>query len=222
MTMMNRSSKSRRPLTFMLLGVLLVLVVGGAVGVFAVLNGDDVQAKTHPGTHAYQPKNIKNLVDGPSLSAGTQPSALESQDNLSLNGANKTVNNLLKRNIKMSGGGCLVDRSYSRDANIVTASFPYMYGYENSNAPMIGLLYDWCKDQITVKISREGYDYYKVNWWRPGRNGWSQYKTSISTSIFSNVHPDTYYQFTVEGCFSHWYGDSCKSWSPRVNTSTAY
>lgn len=114
-----------------------------------------------------------------------------------------------------SGGGCWSYYTSSSDATYVTSSNPTVYGYEGSDAPSLSLAFNFCSDYIQVAYP-SGYDYYKIDWWRAGRSGWTQYTTSNSVSNFTNAHYGTTYEFTVDACTSHWYGDSCTSWSPRV------
>lgn len=117
-------------------------------------------------------------------------------------------------------GGCWSYGTWSHDATSVSNGTPQMYGIEGSDAPSLGLAYDRCDNIIQVTISPSGYDYYKVDWWRPGRSGWTQFTTGNSIVNFTNAHYGTYYEFTVDTCTSHWYGDSCNAWSARVYINT--
>ncbi len=114
-----------------------------------------------------------------------------------------------------SGGGCWSYYTSSPDATYATSGNPMVYGIEGSDGPTLSLAFDFCSDYIQVG-STAGYDYYKIDWWRPGLNGWTQYNTSNSVSNFMNAHYGTTYEFVVDACTSHWYGDSCTDWSPRV------
>ena len=114
-----------------------------------------------------------------------------------------------------SGGGCWSYYTSSPDATYATSGTPMVYGIEGSDAPSLSLAFDYCSDYIQV-VYPSGYDYYKIDWWRPGRSGWTQYTTTNSSSNFQNAHFGVQYEFTVDACTSHWYGDSCTSWSPRV------
>src|SRR5450755_2540831 len=79
---------------------------------------------------------------------------------------------------------------------------------------------------LMVKWQDRGYDYYKVDWTRPGENGWQEFRVSGQSydgymyKNFTNAHFGTYYNFAVKGCISHWYGDSCDDWSPTVGIHT--
>ena len=114
-----------------------------------------------------------------------------------------------------SGGGCWSYYTSSSDATYETSSNPIVYGIEGSDGPSLSLAFNFCSDYIQL-VYPSGHDYYKIDWWRAGRNGWTQYTTSNSVSNFTNAHYGTQYEFVVDACTSHWYGDSCTSWSPRV------
>ncbi len=114
-----------------------------------------------------------------------------------------------------SGGGCWSYTTSSPDATYESSGNPAVYGIEGSDGPTLSLAFNSCSDYIQIGYT-SGYDYYKIDWWRPGRNGWTQYTTSNSVSNFTNAHYGTTYEFVVDACTSHWYGDSCTSWSPRV------
>ena len=114
-----------------------------------------------------------------------------------------------------SGGGCWSYHTSSSDATTATSTNPIVYGIEGSDGPSLSLAFNFCDDYIQLAYS-SGYDYYKIDWWRPGLNGWTQYTTTSSSSNFKNAHFGTQYEFAVDACTSHWYGDSCTSWSPRV------
>ena len=119
-----------------------------------------------------------------------------------------------------SGGGCWSYDTWSNDATAVSNGTPQMYGIDGSDGPSLGLAYNSCENIIQVTISPSGYDYYKVHWWRPGLSGWTQYTTGNSVSNLTNAHYGTYYEFSADACTSHWYGDSCTSWSAHVYINT--
>jgi hypothetical protein len=114
---------------------------------------------------------------------------------------------------------CYSSVTSSQDATVVSNSSPQMYGFEGGNGPKLGLTYHRCVGTIIINLTGD-FDYYKVYWWRPGRDVYTQYQVSKRESIFNNAHAGTSYKFTVKGCYSHWYGDSCKGWSPIVKILT--
>jgi hypothetical protein len=125
-----------------------------------------------------------------------------------------------------SGGGCWSYTTWSNNSNIQDNGTPNMYGNEGSSGPSLGLGLNSCQQYIMVKWNDRGYDYYKVDWTRPGVSGWQEFRVSGQSYYgymyknFTNAHFGTYYNFAVKGCISHWYGDSCDSWSPTVGIQT--
>lgn len=124
-----------------------------------------------------------------------------------------------------SGGGCWSYNTWSHSATTQDTGTPSMYG-NNANSPALGLGLNTCQHYIMVKWQDRGYDYYKVDWTRPGENGWKEFRVSGQSydgymyKNFTNAHFGTYYNFSVKGCISHWYGDSCDDWSPTVGIHT--
>jgi hypothetical protein len=100
-----------------------------------------------------------------------------------------------------------------------------MYG-NDAHSPHLGLGLNSCQQYLMIKWSDRGYDYYKVDWTRPGVSGWQEFRVSGQSydgymyKNFTNVHFGTYYNVAVKGCISHWYGDSCDDWSPTVGIQT--
>ena len=130
----------------------------------------------------------------------------------------------LKPHGAMSGGGCWSYHTFSTNATFENTAQPVVYGIENSqDAPQISVAFNFCSDYILVKIYPEAqpsYDYYKVDWWTYGRHGWSQVTTKYTVASFAYVWHNSQYEFVVDACTSHWYGDSCTDWSPYVFIAT--
>ncbi len=195
-----KAANKRGPLTLMLgIGIpAFMLAIMLAAGVL-LMNGGV------PSANALSLANASQGPDRASLGNG-------------LHGTNQDSSggkNSLHTRVTNSGGGCWSYYTSSPDATYVTSSNPTVYGFDGSDAPSLSLAFNRCSDYIQVAYS-SGHDYYKIDWWRPGRSGWTQYTTSNSSSNFTNAHYGTTYEFTVEACTSHWYGDSCTAWSPRV------
>ena len=126
----------------------------------------------------------------------------------------------LKPHAAMSGGGCWSYHTFARNATFENNAQPVVYGIENTDAPELSLAYNFCSSYIQAKIyAGSGYDYYLVDWWRYGRTGWTQFATPNPLVNWSAVH-NTTYEFVVDACTSHWYGDSCTHWSPYVFINT--
>lgn len=217
---MKTSSKTQKKTRlFLVLGVLLVLLLAVvAGGYFLWPTTPTHQVSTKPLVRAaHQP--TKTTAQGATQAPGIQITGHSQQDAIT-----PQTSGVVQSIIKLSGGGCYSYHSSSSDATVASNGQPQMYGYEGSNdAPQLGLSFDYCSGAVVVTVQPgTGYDYLRVDWWRPGRNGWSQYTTSNTTSTISHVYYSTYYEVTVDSCVSHWYGDSCSNWSPRVFIKTTY
>jgi hypothetical protein len=207
---------------FLLLGSLLVLVLAGLIGSYAFFSGQPAHklgANHQPATVRYQQAN--SAPHGLNQTPGAQHAGGNASQDGTVPDVSHAIQTLLTPGTSLSGGGCRSYQSSSSDATVASNGQPPMYGYEGSDAPMLGLSFDYCTGKVVVTVSPEtGYDYLRIDWWRPGRNGWTQYTTSNTNSTVNNVYYNTYYEVTVDSCVSHWYGDSCTSWSPRVYIST--
>ncbi|MBA2286905.1 MAG: hypothetical protein H0W02_15645 [Ktedonobacteraceae bacterium] len=124
-----------------------------------------------------------------------------------------------------SGGSCWSYNTWSQSTTADSGN-PTMYGNEGSSGPAVGLGLNSCQQYLMIKWGDRGYDYYKVDWTRPGVSGWQEFRVSGPSYYgymyknFTNVHFGTYYNVAVKGCTSHWYGDSCDAWSPTVGIRT--
>jgi hypothetical protein len=123
-----------------------------------------------------------------------------------------------------SGGGCWSYNTWSSNADWENSATPPMYG--NGSRTALGLGLNSCQQYIMIKWTDSGYDYYKVDWTRPGLNGWKEFRVSGQSydgymyKNFTGIYYGTSYNFAVKGCTSHWYGDSCDDWSPTVGIHT--
>ena len=194
-----KTAKKRNPLTRMLIIVVPTFLAALMLAAGVLLtNGGIARA------NALSLANSSQGHDRASLGTAVQGTNRDS-------GTSKT---LLHSSIANSGG-CWSYYTSSPDATAQNNGTPVVYGFDGSDAPSLSLAFNRCNDYIQVSYP-SGHDYYKIDWWRAGRNGWTQYNTSNSVSNFSNAHYGVTYEFTVDACTSHWYGDSCTSWSPRV------
>ena len=125
-----------------------------------------------------------------------------------------------------SGGSCWSDNTWSTNANVGDTGTPEMFQIKGSSGPALGLRLNNCQRYIQIKWSDRGYDYYKVDWLRPGLNAWKEFRVSGQSYddymyyTFKGINFRTYYNFAVKGCISHWYGDRCDDWSPTVGIHT--
>jgi hypothetical protein len=205
---------------FLVFGILLVLILAGLAGGYLVLAKNAAHRASANQPAAVRHQSNSNTPHGLNQTPGAQANGGAKQDG-SVPDINHFVQSLLKPGTSLSGGGCISYRSSSSDANIASNGQPQMYGYEGSDAPMLGLSFNYCNGTVLLTIQPgTDYDYLRVDWWRPGRNGWSQYSTTSTGTTITNAYYNTYYEVTVDSCVSHWYGDNCSNWSPRVYIST--
>lgn len=120
---------------------------------------------------------------------------------------------------------CWSYQTWSNSATSADNGTPQMYGRDGSS-PRLGLGLNSCQQYIMIKWSDRGYDYYKIDWTRPGLSNWQEFRVAGQSydgyfyKNFPGIYYGTYYNFAVKGCISHWYGDSCDDWSPTVGITT--